>query len=111
MVDPRTYVDRIFFDSIDGNLVPKDAHTIDCSDGVPMLPSDKILVLENYKKNKQRGRKDPLEGSTVIQFPTDKQPLLIPLEEGLKMAIHLHSYMTSFLEKYESFDEERQIGV
>lgn len=100
MSDPRTYADRMFFDFVDGRLVPKKAGILDCSTGVPELPKDQILILENYKKNKQRGRKDKLEGKTVAYIPTDKQPLFVPIDEVLKMSSHMNSYFTNLLTKY-----------
>lgn len=109
-VDPRSYVDRMFFDWVDGRMVPKRANTVDCSAGVPDLPKDQILILENYKRDKQRGRKDKLEGETVLLIPTDKQPIMLPLREALRAAGHMHSYVTALLRNYTIPQEQEDEG-
>lgn len=107
MSDERTYVDKMFFDYLDGKMVPKRARTIDCYHGVPELPTDQILILERYKQGKQRGRKDKLEGKTVVVIPTGGKPLKIPLDEGLKMARHMHSYFTALDKVYNPVEVEK----
>ena len=97
--DSRTYVDRIFFNYEGDRLVPKPATIIDYTNGGD-LPKDQILILENYKAAKGRGRKDHLEGKTVMVFSTEKTQLFIPLDEGLKLASYIHSYLTSFFRIY-----------
>jgi len=106
MSDPRTYVDKMFFDLIDGKMVPKRARTVDCYSGVPELPTDQIMILERYKQGKQRGRKDKLEGKTVVVIPTGGKPLKIPLNEGLKMSRHMHSYFTALARVYTPTEVE-----
>jgi hypothetical protein len=104
--DPRTYVDRIFFDYLNGTLSIRKTKRIDCSDGVPTdLPTDKICLLINYKVNVKRGRKDRLRGKEVLCFPTEKGRLFLPLDEVEKAAHMLYSYVSS-LKKMIGFNDQ-----
>lgn len=102
MSEEMSYVDQIFFNLVDGKKQPKPFSTVDCSNGIPeSLPRDRVLILENYKKDKVRGRKDKLENNkTLAMFHTGKHPLIIPIDQGLKMADYMHSYFTSLFRTY-----------
>lgn len=85
--DNRSYVERMFFNLVDGELVGKNIGRIDCADGPPEnLPEDKICLLLNYKTNIKRGRKDSLKGKNVLAIPSDKGHVLIPYEEAVQYA-------------------------
>lgn len=105
--DARSYTERMFFDSVDGEMVRKKTVRIDCSDGVPdNLPEGEICLLVNFKKNIARGRKDPLKGRDVLAIPADKGRIFLPFDEALRAASFLFSYTTSLKKTLESSEPD-----
>lgn len=105
--DARSYVERMFFNVVDGQMVPKNIGYDDCSEGPPeTLPDDKICILSDYKKNIKRGRKDPLKGQNVLAIPSDKGHVLIPFEEAIRYANLIYSAAISAQRLFEEADED-----
>lgn len=95
--DERTFTQKAFF-NIDGTL--KKIVVVDCVDGNPeSFPTDRIMLMKNYKSGIERGRKDPLKGRDVLVFLTDKGPYVIPLDEAENFAAYMYSVAKSIKKK------------
>ena len=96
MSDKPSFVQRMFFNMINGELSLKNVLPIDCSNGEPkLLPKDRVLLLTNYKANIERGRKDKLQGKNVFAFPYDKGFFYMPVEEAEEALEAMFSYVTT----------------
>jgi len=91
----QRYVDRLFFtQDADGNSIKKNFARIDWSAGDPdTIPDNRICLMENYKVDMTRGRKDPLKGRSVLVIDTPKGPVYLPFEEAEDFAKYLNSYV------------------
>lgn len=79
---------------------PKKIVVVDCPKGNPeAFPSERIMLMKNYKSDIERGRKDALKGQDVIVLLTDKGPYMIPLDEAETFATYLWSVANAIKNK------------
>ena len=99
-IDSRTFSEKVFFTVGEEGLSPKRILIVDSPEGDPeAFPIDAIVLLKNYKKDIERGRKDPLKGRDVLTLVTRKGKLMIPLEEAEAFASYLYSISSSLKKK------------
>lgn len=95
-----SFSEKTFFTGSGANKKVKTVSVVDCAQGVPeSLPSDRILLLKNYKQKTMRGRKDALRGKAILVLPTPKGPLYLPFEDAKQFATYLYSFTVSVEKK------------